>query len=189
MLVRSIAPAACVGLLALSGCGGDDKQDASDRAGTYEVEVASTMQRRQQLSRQTTLRVLVRNTGSEAIPNVAVSLAGLNQPAEQRGIADPQKPVWIVDNAPRAGVTAYVSTWALGKLEPNGVQEYTWKLTPIEPGTHKLAWRVAGNLTGTAETQTADGEVPEGEFTVRVRERPPRVVVNPATGAIVRPDR
>lgn len=187
--VRWVAPAALMGLLALSGCGGDDQeQDAGDKAGTYKVDiVTASFPRLQRLAKTSTLRVTVRNAGTETIPNVAVSLAGINQLNEQPGIADPQSPVWIVDDAPRAGVTAYVSTWALGGLAPNAEQEYVWRMTPVVAGTHTLHWRVAGNLTGSAKAELADGGVPEGTFRVRVRKVPPRTFVNPETGTIVRP--
>ncbi|MFA9270978.1 hypothetical protein LRS13_22835 [Svornostia abyssi] len=188
--VRCVAPAAVVGLLALSGCGDseDDQQGADDKAGTYTVDVVTaSFPRRQQLSQEATLRVTVRNAGTETIPNVAVSLEGINVLNEQPGIADPRSPVWIVDNAPRAGVTAYVSTWALGALKPNAEQEYVWQMTPVVPGEHKLSWRVAGNLTGSAKAELEGGGVPEGTFNVRVRSRPKPTRVNPETGAIVGP--
>lgn len=188
--VRWVAPAALASLLALSGCGNDEseRQGASDRAGTYTVDVVTaSFPRRQQLSRTQTLRVTVRNTGTETIPGLAVSLEGINRLDEQPGIADPQEPVWIVDDAPRAGVTAYVNTWSLGELPPNEEQEYVWRMTPVVAGRHTLRWRVAGNLTGSAKAQLADGAVPEGQFDVRVRSIPRQTRVNPQTGRIVRP--
>ncbi len=179
-----------MGLLALSGCGGsdDERQGADDREGTYTVDVVTaSVPERQQLSTEETLRVTVRNAGTETIPNVAVSLEGVNMLNEQPGIADPRSPVWIVDEAPQAGVTAYVQTWALGPLKPNAEQEYVWRMTPVVPGEHTLRWRVAGNLTGSAKAELAGGGVPEGTFDVRVRARPRETRVNPETGAIVGP--
>lgn len=188
--VRWVAPAALASLLALSGCGNDEseRQGAGDRAGTYEVEVVTaSFPRRQQLAQTQTLRLTVRNSGAETIPGLAVSLEGITMLNEQAGLADPRSAVWIVDEAPRAGVTAYVSTWSLGELPPNEEQEYVWRMTPVVPGRHTLSWRVAGNLTGSAKTQLAGGEVPEGTFNVRVRSAPRPTRVNPETGAIVRP--
>lgn len=189
-IVRWVAPAAVVGLLALSGCGGsdDERQGAEDEAGTYTVDVVTaSFPRRQQLAEESTLRVTVRNAGTETIPNVAVSLEGIDMLNEQPGIADPQSPVWIVDDAPRAGVTAYVNTWALGALEPDAEQEYVWRMTPVLAGEHTLRWRVAGNLTGTAKAQLEGGGVPEGAFDVRVRSRPKQTRVDPETGKIIGP--
>lgn len=188
--VRWVAPAALASLLALSGCGNDEseRQGADDKAGTYQVDVVTaSFPRRQQLSREQTLRVTVRNAGSETIPGLAVSLEGINTLNEQPGIADPQSPVWIVDNAPRAGVTAYVNTWSLGELPPNEEQEYVWQMTPVVAGRHTLRWRVAGNLTGSAKAELADGGAPEGTFNVRVRSAPKQTRVNPETGQIVGP--
>jgi hypothetical protein len=60
-------------------------------------------------------------------------------------------------------------------------------MTPVVAGRHTLRWRVAGNLTGSAKAQLADGAVPEGTFDVRVRAVPRQTRVNPQTGQIVRP--
>jgi hypothetical protein len=188
--VRWVAPAALASLLALSGCGNDEseRQGADDEAGTYTVDViTASFPRRQQLSTRQTLRMTVRNAGTETIPGLAVSLEGLDMLSEQPGIADPRSPVWIVDEAPRAGVTAYVGTWSLGELAPNDEQEYVWRMTPVVAGRHTVRWRVAGNLTGSAKAQLADGGVPEGTFNVRVRAVPRPTRVNPQTGQIVRP--
>jgi hypothetical protein len=187
--VRWVAPAAVTGLLVLGGCGGsdDEREGASDRPGTYPVDVVTaSFPSRQQISQTATLRVTVRNAGTETIPNVAVSLDGITELNEQVGIADPRTPLWIVDDAPRAGVTAYVNTWALGPLAPDEEQEYVWRMTPVVAGRHTVGWRVAANLTGSAKAELTDGGIPEGQFSVRVRSRPKQARVNPETGAIVR---
>ncbi|HWV87390.1 MAG TPA: hypothetical protein VNZ62_18210 [Capillimicrobium sp.] len=172
-----------------AGCGGGERQDASERRGAYEVEVLTTeFAEDQSISRPSTLRITVRNSGDRAIPNVAVSLAGLFIRNESPGTADPQQPVWVIEGQPTDGETAFDSTWALGRLAAGDTREFTWSLNPAIPGTHEVTWTVAAGLHGTAVARTPDGERPTGTFTVRVSDRPAQATVDPETGDVVSGD-
>src|SRR3712207_6765830 len=108
---------ALVGCLAVAaGCGGGDaRQDADEPSGTWTVEVVEAeFPRSQRLAEPATLRIQVRNTEDRALPNVAVTVEEFSQRSDQAGLADASRPVWIVDDAPRGGTTAYTNTWALG---------------------------------------------------------------------------
>jgi hypothetical protein len=180
-----LASTACCALLV--GCGGGERQDAGERGATYDVEiVASDFPEEQSISTPATLRLAVRNTGDRAIPNLAVSLDGISTANEQPGLADPQQPVWIVSSSPTAGDTAYVYTWAVGRLDEGQTRHLDWKLTPSTPGTHKLTWTVAAGLTGKSKAHLDGGGQPTGEFTVEVSDAPQQATVDPETGEVVR---
>lgn len=182
-------PAAAVGLvtaaLALAACGGGERQDADEPEGTFAVEAKASFPERQQIAGQEELEVTVRNAGQEAVPNVAVSVDSFTTASEQQGMADEQQPVWIVDEGPVNGTTAYTSTWALGRLAPGQTKTFTWKVTAIRPGKHEVKWRVAAGLDGKAKAQTPSGQVPQGTFSVDVSDTPRQTTIDPDTGEVV----
>jgi hypothetical protein len=53
-----------------------------------------------------------------------------------------------------------------------------WNVTPVQPGTYTVHYRVAAGLQGKAKAVTADGSVPEGEFVVRISSTPPQTRVD-----------
>ena len=89
--------------------------------------------------------IAVRNNGTKTIPNVAVTIcnvtcaypapkgqgtdaAAFSEDLDQANLANPSRPIWIVDQppgpcrfvcqpgGPGGAVTAYSNTWALGQL-------------------------------------------------------------------------
>ena len=190
MLRRVTAAAAATTFAcALAACGGGERQDADEPEGTYVVDVESAkFPEDQSLARQERLTVRVKNADTKEIPNVAVTVDGFSRETEQAGVADPERPVWIIDNGPRGGTTAYVGTWSLGKLAPGQTKTFTWRVTPVVPGSHKVTYRVAAGLDGKAKAQLQGGGVPEGEFDVRVDDEPSQSRVDPETGDVVRDD-
>ncbi len=174
--------------LAIAGCGGDDeRQDADEPAGTYQVDVDASFPERQSLARREELEISVRNTGGSAVPNVAVTVAGFERRSEQPGLSDPNQPLWIIDQGPRGGVTAYTDTWALGRVEAGETKRFRWRVTPVRAGTHQLRWKVAAGLDGKAKAATGGGgDQPNGTFTVRVADEPPQSRIDPETGEVVR---
>ena len=186
---RVVAFAAGCALLAggLSACGGGERQDVDEPAGTYPAHVLdASFPREQSVSRTEVMRIAVRNTGDKTLPNLAVSIDSLSREDEQSGVADKARPVWIVDRAPTGGDTAYVGTWALGPLKPGATREFTWKLTPVLPGTHTVKWTVAAGLNGKAKAEAPDAGRPQGSFTIHVSGRPAAASVDPETGDVIR---
>ncbi len=178
----------CVAAAGLAnGCGGGERQDDDEPSGTFDVQVlASSFPREQSISQPATLRIVVRNDGRKTIPNLAVSLDGLAVRNPQPGLADPEQPLWVIEDQPSAGQTAYVFTWALGPLQVGATQTFTWRLSPAVTGTHTVKWTVAAGLTGNARARTTGGRRPAGSFTVRVSDVPAPATVDPQSGDVVR---
>jgi hypothetical protein len=192
LLATSVAAVAAAGVSA--GCGGGERQDANEPAGTFKVDVTkATFPPRQRLSDTAVMRIVVRNADTRAIPNVAVSVlsddpkggGGFATRAEESGLSDPARQLWIVDRGPRGGDTAYVSTWALGRLAAGRSRTFEWRVTPVVAGSHALRWRVAAGLNGKARAQTAGGREASGTFRVNVSSKPAAVTVDPKTGDVV----
>src|SRR4051795_6805703 len=97
---RATALAALVAL-GLAGCGGGERQDKNEPSGTFDVRVVdASFPTAQHIAARSRMRIAVRNTGSKAIPNVAVTVKGFSRRDPQQGLADPNKPVGIVDTGP-----------------------------------------------------------------------------------------
>ena len=134
--------AAGVAALAVAGCGGGERQDADEPSGTFRVDVVNaSFPTKQHLAKSERFVIAVRNTGREAVPNVAVTVDSFAARSQQAGLADPSRPVWIVDAAPRGGDTAYTNTWALGRLAPGQTRRFVWRVTAVQAGTHTVKWR------------------------------------------------
>jgi len=178
-----------LGALALAGCGGGARQDASEPAGIYPVNVVrASFPLAQRLAGQVRMVITVNNAGVKTIPNIAVTIEGADRaaPAQafgaadpQVGLADPSRPIWIIDRGPRGGDTAYVNTWTLGQLKPHQERTFIWFVTPTIAGTHTVRYRVAAGLNGKARAQLAGGGIPAGTFTVAVSAKPAGVKVSP----------
>jgi hypothetical protein len=201
--------AGLVGTLALTGCGAGARQDVNEPSGNFTVAVPSaTFPASQRLAQRTHLVIAVRNTGVTAIPDVAVTICNLTcaYPAPRGAgtdaqafaedldmpyLADPSRPVWIVDRAPGAcrftcqsggpggAVTAYSNTWALGTLKPGATATFDWAVTAVKAGRHVVAWQIAAGLNGKAKAVLANGSKPRGAFIVTVLSAPQQSYVKP----------
>ena len=187
-MVAPAASRACVAVLAavvVAGCGGE-RQDANEPKGTFAVRVVdASFPTTQRIAQSARLRIAVRNAGDRAIPDLAVTVDGFTRTDQRPGLADPTRPVWIVDQGPRDGDTAYVGTWTLGRVEAGRTRTFEWRLTPVVPGRHVVKFFVAAGLDGRAKAETAGGATPTGTFAVRVSGAPSDARVDPSTGAVV----
>jgi hypothetical protein len=184
---RVVAPCATALALGVAGCGGGTRQDADEPSGTFRVDVVrASFPAKQRLATSEAFVITVRNAGRHAVPNVAVTVDSFQARSDQPGLADPSRAVWIVDQGPRGGETAYVDTWSLGRLEPGRTRRFVWRVTAVQAGTHTVTWQVAAGLNGKAKAVLAGNRAPEGSFTVDISDRPARSRVNPDTGAVVR---
>lgn len=171
----------------VAGCGGGDRQDENEPSGSFAVEVTSaTFPAQQALAEPAKLAITVRNSDSKPLPNVAVTVSSFSKAVNQAGLADQQRPVWIVDKGPAGGDTAFVSTWALGELAAGASKTFTWEVTAIQSGTHRLTYKVSPGLDGKANP--ADAGAASGTLTANVSKEPAQARVDPETGAVIRGD-
>ncbi len=171
-----------------AGCGGGTRQDSAEKSASYDVDVVrARFPAQQHLARQDRMVIEVKNSDTKTIPDVAVTIdPGFTTRSDRQDLSDPNRPVWIVDDGPLGGGTAYSNTWALGALRPGEIRRFVWKVTAVRAGTHEVHYRVAAGLNGKAKAQVAGGGAAEGSFTVDVSSKPSQATVDPNTGKVVR---
>lgn len=159
---------------ALPACGTTDPVAVDGSDGTpYKVSANASFPTSQKVANQQTLTITVRNEeASRTIPDVAVVVRGLEHklPAGNNGngmIADRNRPIWIVDEPPPGGPTAFSNTWALGPLPAGEERTFTWKLTPVLAGSHEIVWSVAGDLIEDGPVEATGGDA-DGAIDVTV---------------------
>jgi hypothetical protein len=184
---RLRALGACVALgggLALAGCGAG-RQDAHEPLGKFPVRVErATFPATQRLAEHAQLVIVVRNAGPQTVPNIAVTVepndpnapaqaAAFAQASAEPGVADPSRPVWVLDAGPTGGLTAYTNTWALGAMRPGEVRTFVWAVTAVKSGLHSIRYKVAAGLNGKAKAVApGSGQEPAGQFTTRISGKP-----------------
>src|SRR5918994_86221 len=188
-----------VTVLVLAACGGaGERQDESEPEAEFPVDVATAkFPNRQRLAEATELRLGVENTGTETIPDLAVTIfiedggqGSFDIRLDQPGLANPNRPVWVLeDKYPRLagesrppgsspGVVAQTNTFAFGPLEPGEEREIVWRVTPVRGGTYTVNYEIAAGLQGNAKAVTAGGGGPRGKFVVTISTKPPKARVN-----------
>jgi hypothetical protein len=180
-----------VALAVMSGCGGNEKQDANEPKGTYDVKVVgASFPSQQQLADHATMKIAVRNDGSKTVPNLAVTVGRngkqtFTYESQEPGLADPERPIWIVDDPPLGGTTAYVDTWALGRLRPHQTKTFKWGVTAVRAGTYKIDYLVAAGLNGNAKVRRADAS---GTFRISVTRKPSQACVSESGKVVNQPE-
>ncbi len=191
----------------LSACGGGQRQDVTEPSGNFPVQVSKAkFPNRQRLAQTSDLELAIKNAGGNTIPDLAVTIYTGDIKAggsfyirlDQPNLADPNRPVWILENqypklltpavtvknldqAPSAGaVTAKTDTFRFGAVEPGDSKDAVWRLTPVKAGTYTVHYEVAAGLEGKAKAVTRDGSPVKGEFVVTITEKPPQTCVNGA---------
>ena len=189
-MLRGATAATAAVALALAGCGGSD-EPATEEAATYPVAIAQrSFPARQSLAEHVRLTLAVRNTGTRTIPNVAATIETGSGPdgdtvtafgkrIDGAGLASRSRPVWIVDDGPLSGDTAYANTWALGSIRPHDTRTFTWNVVPVKAGSYELRYRLTGSTTGRSQLRLPNGDAPRGSFQVRVSGKPAQVRVTP----------
>jgi hypothetical protein len=178
-------------LIAVAGCGGGERQDENEPEGEFALDVVSAMfPEKQKLAQSSDLVITVRNAGDEDVPNVAITVTGLDYRSTEPGLSDPERPQFAVNGIPReiggfpeakdatpeGCETAYVNTWACGRLRPGAEKTFVWSVTAVKAGPYDISWRVAAGLAGKAKATGPDGgEAPSGSFTGTVSDRAPDV--------------
>jgi hypothetical protein len=154
-------------------CGGAEAQDENEPEGTWTVEVVdASFPGRQRLADQVEFKITIRNADDDTIPNLAVTVDGFDQRRENTELADPRRPIWVIDEGPDNATTAFTNTWAVGEVPANEERTLVWRLSSVRAGTYTLRWRVAAGLDGKAKATLAGGDPASGSFIARVSEKP-----------------
>jgi hypothetical protein len=184
----------CVLALAAFGCG-TPQQDADEPEGEFTLDVVkASFPAEQTVAQHATMRLTVRNTDDRDLPNLAVTVetvppsggkapTAFGQAASDVRLADPNRPVWIVDRDPEGGESAYTNTWAMGRMFPGETKDVEWRLTAVRAGTYKVNYRIAPGLNGKAVA--AHGQHVTGSFDVTISDEPVPARVN-GKGEVVR---
>ena len=180
------AVSACA--LALGACGGGgERQDAKEPEGTFDVRITdASFPESQSIAESAKLKIAVKNEDSKTVPNVAVTIQ--TKPKDNSGapqafaqdtgdtsLSDDSRPVWILDNAPKGGETAYTNTWALGALKAGETRDFEWTVTAVKAGEYDVDYAVYPGLTGKARPGSDSGN---GSFRVVIDDEPPAARVD-----------
>jgi hypothetical protein len=180
----------------VAGCGGGgSRQDVNEPSGKFPVKiVTSSFPTRQRLAQTSLLRIGVQNTGGKTVPALAITIS-IDKNAvhpfsyydPQPGLADPDRPVWVLENgypklagqtASAGAETANDKTFDFGPLKPGKTTEAVWKVTPVRGGIYTIDYEVDGGLNGKAKAVTSDGSPVTGSFAVKISTTPPQTRVN-----------
>jgi hypothetical protein len=194
-------------VLGLAACGDKPRQDADEPAGDFPVAVnTAKFATEQRLAETSNLELDIENVGDEQIPDLAVTIytgdvkggGPFSIRSDQPGLADPNRPVWILENgfpkllepgedeadladAATAGAeAAQTDTFAFGPLAAGESKRIFWQVTPVVAGTYTVHYELAAGLNGKAKAVTDDGSPVEGEFVVTISDKPPQARVNEA---------
>ena len=182
-----------VGALGAAGCG-EGRQDADAPTGSFDLAVTSaSFPGKQRIAEPATLKLEVANRGDRAVPDLAVTVetapgedgqapVAFGQRSDDTSLAASARPVWVVDEGPAGGDSAYANTWAVGPLGEGQTRTVQWRLTAVKPGRYTIAWRLAPALEGDAELT---GDRTRGEFEVTIADDPVPARVN-GDGEVVR---
>jgi hypothetical protein len=163
----------------VAGCGGGgQRQDASEQSGNYKVQVVEAKFPAQQaLAKRSLMTITVKNVDTKTIPNIAVTVKSFDTMKNDPTLADPRRPVFIVNTGPSGGDTSYVGTSALGPLKPGQTKTFKWDVTAVVAGKYSLKYAVAAGLNGKAKAVLAGGRMPRGEFNGTVSGKAPQAKV------------
>jgi hypothetical protein len=163
----------------VAGCGGGGpRQDAGEPSGSYKIEVVQAkFPDKQSLAARSQMVIAVKNVDTKTIPNIAVTVKSFDQRATDPNLADPRRPLFVLNTGPRGGDTAYVGTSALGALKPGQTKIFKWDVTAVKAGPYTLRYAVSAGLNGKAKAVLAGGGVPRGAFTGSISNKAPQARV------------
>ena len=199
--MRRLTGFATVAALALSGSacgGGGERQDADEPEGEFQLEIVdASFPAQQKIAERSSLKLQLRNAGTDPVPNVAVTLqtepeqpggapGSFAQNRDDEGLADPARPIWIVDRGPVGGETAYTNTWALGRLNAGELKTFEWRVTAVKAGDYQVGYTISPGLDGKA--RLADGAEDGGVFMVEIDGEPSDARVARDGKTVVRED-
>ena len=94
---------ACACALGLGACGGGERQDENEPEGDFKVEVVKAeFPSKQKLAKRSNLVITVKNAeSSKSIPNIAVTVRGFDVKLDNDQLADPKRPVFVINGVPK----------------------------------------------------------------------------------------
>jgi hypothetical protein len=201
--------------LAVSACGGGERQDVDEPSGSFQVEVANaTFPKRQRLPYASDLQLEIKNVDDQTVPNLAVTIwtgdtkasgtatgsgqGSFNVPVDQPGLANPNRPVWILEqgypklvtsgpgtkplnqSASAGAAAAQTGTFQFGPLRAGESKDIVWRVSAVRAGTYTVHYEVAAGLQGKAKAVTAQGRPVKGQFVATITRTPKPSCVNKA---------
>lgn len=156
---------------------------------------------KQSIARPTNMTLSVQNTGSKAVPDLAVTIDSFDYTSDYPELAADKRPVWAIErgagtnatsppveteevSTAGSGQTAYVNTWAFGSLAPGATRTLTWNVVPVKSGSYTVHYAIAAGLSGKAKARLESGGLVQGQFAVDIAAKPNLTHVNPATGVV-----
>jgi hypothetical protein len=170
----------------LASCGGKS-QDANEPSGNFKVQVVrATFPGKQKLAKRSTMVIVVKNVDNRTLPNPSVTVNSFNRRSNAADLADPNRPVFVVNAGPTGGDTANQATAAYGKpLAPGHTATFRWDVTAVHTGPYKIAWEVSAGLFGKARAVDSSGNTPRGTFAGKISNAAPKSRVNFKNGRSV----
>ena len=163
----------------VAACGGDEKQDAGEKSATYKLDVISaSFPGRQRLAQESELKLQVKNVGDSTIPNLSVTIDGFEQRRDDPTLANPRRPIWILNTAPFNSDSAFTDTWTVGPVPAGQTRTLRWTVTAVRAGTFSVRYKVAAGPYGKAKAELPDGSPPKGSFLARITRAPRPVRVD-----------
>ncbi len=182
----------------LAACGESASSDSNEAAGTYHLKVTeASFPTLQRLGQTSLLRLGVRNTGKKTAPALAVTFSvggkeGADSPLPfgvrdpQVGLAQPERPVWVLaqtyprlvgSSEPGGATTSNRRTFSFGPVKPGHTVDAVWKLSAVRQGKYTLLYEVDAGLSGEEKAKTAGGVTPGGSFQAEISAELPETEV------------
>jgi len=159
----------------VAGCGGGQRQDATEPSGNFPVQVTTAkFANHQKLAESSYLVLAIKNAGSQTIPDLAVTIntvpeggKNIKSPATSTGsgqgsfnirvdepnLASPFRPVWVLEEHYPKLITPKFPLSKVEKAPTAGAaaaQTDTFQFGSVESGDSKeIAWRVTPVRPGT----------------------------------------
>jgi hypothetical protein len=173
-------------VLLLASCGGKS-QDANEPSGNFKVQVVrATFPGNQKLAKRSTMVIVIKNVDNRELPNPSITVKSFNRTSTASNLADPSRPVFVVNAGPVGGDTANQETSAFGRpLAPGKTRKFVWNVTAVHSGPYRIHWEVSAGLYGKARAVDSAGNVPNGTFSGKISNAAPHSKVNFKNGRTV----
>jgi hypothetical protein len=176
---------AVMAALLVSACGGS-RQDAHEPKGNFKVQIVkASFPGSQKLAKRSTMEIQVKNVDSRTIPDISITVNSFDTRKNDPSLADPTRPVFIVNTGPEGGETANTNTSALGPLAPGQTKVFKWNVTAVQAGHFQIRYEVSAGLYGKARAVDSTGQTPKGEFAGTISNAAPNSRVNFDNGKTV----